>query len=374
MSPASPSLLSPAERYQRDLQHPDFVADPAQAAAVEALQDLYERLLSAGGRGGLWGRIRGFWRGAAQPECGLYFWGGVGRGKTYLMDAFYEALPFAQKQRTHFHRFMREVHRELKDLAGEKNPLEQVAERIAARTRVLCFDEFFVSDITDAMILAGLLEALFRRGVTLVATSNIEPEGLYRDGLQRARFLPAIALLKQHTRVINVDGGTDYRLRALEKAELYHAPLGADASASLERSFQRLIVEGCEVETRVDLDIEGRRIRALKVADDVAWFDFSDLCDGPRSQNDYIELAREYHTVLLAEVPQFDERMEAQARRFINLVDEFYDRCVKMVISAEVPVEQLYAGKHLKFEFERTVSRLLEMQSHEYLARPHRPE
>ncbi|MCW8125167.1 cell division protein ZapE [Microbulbifer halophilus] len=374
MSPVSPPSLSPAERYQRDLQRPDFVADPAQAAAVEELQDLYRRLLARQPGGGLLERIARLWRRASAPERGLYFWGGVGRGKTYLMDAFYESLPFPRKQRTHFHRFMREVHRALKSLAGEKNPLEQVADRIAARAQVLCFDEFFVSDITDAMILANLLDALFRRGVTLVATSNIEPEGLYRDGLQRARFLPAIALLNRHTKVVNVDGGTDYRLRALEMAELYHYPLDADADASLARSFRRLMVEGCEVEEKVDLDIEGRRLRALKVADDVAWFDFSDLCDGPRSQNDYIELAREYHTVLLAEVPQFDERMEAQARRFINLVDEFYDRCVKLVISAEVSVDRLYAGRHLKFEFERTVSRLLEMQSHDYLARPHRSE
>jgi len=374
MSPVNDSSLSPIERYQRDLQRPDFVADPAQRVAVQELQDLYLRLLERAGRGGLLGRVRRLWRDRPEPQRGLYFWGGVGRGKTYLMDAFFESLPFAQKQRTHFHRFMREVHRELKSLAGEKNPLEQVAERIAARARVLCFDEFFVSDITDAMILANLLDALFRRGVTLVATSNIAPEGLYKDGLQRARFLPAIALLKRHTRVVNVDGGTDYRLRALEMAELYHWPLDGSADASLARSFASLSVEGCEVRQSVDLDIEGRRIRALRVADDVAWFDFSDLCDGPRSQNDYIELAREFHTVLLAEVPRFDERMESPARRFINLVDEFYDRCVKLVISAEVPAEQLYGGKHLRFEFERTVSRLLEMQSHEYLARPHRPE
>ncbi|MCQ3828073.1 AFG1 family ATPase [Microbulbifer elongatus] len=360
------------QRYERDLQRPDFVEDPAQRAAVEALQDLYERLLAAQAAGGLFGGLRRLWKKTDTPEKGLYFWGGVGRGKTYLMDAFYEALPFERKQRTHFHRFMRDVHRQLKKLAGEKNPLEKVADRIAGRARVLCFDEFFVSDITDAMILANLLEALFQRGVTLVATSNIIPEGLYKDGLQRARFLPAIDLLLAHTKVVNVDNGIDYRLRALEMAELYHYPLDAEADASLERSFNSLMVEGAEVREQVALDIEGRPIVATRVADDVAWFEFSELCDGPRSQNDYIELAREFHTVLLANVPRFDERSESQARRFINLIDEFYDRCVNLVISAEEPVESLYDGRHLRFEFERTVSRLQEMQSREYLARQHR--
>ena len=364
--------LSPLQRYERDLQRPDFVEDPSQRAAVEELQDLYERLMAAQGRGGLLGGLRRLWKKVDAPEKGLYFWGGVGRGKTYLMDAFYEALPFERKQRTHFHRFMREVHRQLRSLAGEKNPLEKVADRIAERARVLCFDEFFVSDITDAMILANLLEALFERGVTLVATSNIIPEGLYKDGLQRARFLPAIDLLLAHTKVVNVDNGVDYRLRALEMAELYHHPLDAEADASLERSFNSLMVEGAEVREKIALDIEGRPIVATKVADDVAWFEFTELCDGPRSQNDYIELAREFHTVLLANVPRFDERTESQARRFINLIDEFYDRCVNLVISAEEPVESLYGGRHLRFEFERTVSRLQEMQSREYLARQHR--
>jgi len=373
--PSASTRLTPMERYERDLKRPDFVEDPAQRAAVEELQDLYQRLTGGQeGAGSLVRRLKRLWRRQGGPEKGLYFWGGVGRGKTYLMDAFFEALPFDRKQRTHFHRFMRDVHRQLKVLAGEKNPLEKVADRIAARARVLCFDEFFVSDITDAMILANLLQALFDRGVTLVATSNIVPEGLYKDGLQRARFLPAIDLLLEHTKVVNVDNGVDYRLRALEMAELYHSPLDAEADRSLERSFGSLMVEGCEVRESVTLDIEGRPIVASKVADDVAWFEFAELCDGPRSQNDYIELAREFHTVLLANVPQMDGRMESQARRFINLVDEFYDRCVKLVVSAAEPIESLYAGRQLKFEFDRTMSRLQEMQSREYLARPHRPE
>lgn len=374
-SDSAPKRLTPMERYERDLQRPDFVEDPAQRAAVVELQDLYQRLVLAQGRGGNFlGGLRRLWMRDSAPEKGLYFWGGVGRGKTYLMDAFFEALPFEQKQRTHFHRFMRDVHRQLKVLVGEKNPLDKVADRIAGRARVLCFDEFFVSDITDAMILANLLQALFARGVTLVATSNIIPQGLYKDGLQRARFLPAIDLLLVHTKVINVDNGVDYRLRALETAELYHSPLDGEADASLQSSFASLIVEGCEVRDGVALDIEGRPIVANRVGDDVAWFEFAELCDGPRSQNDYIELAREFHTVLLANIPRFDGHMESQARRFINLVDEFYDRCVKLVISAEEPVETLYGGRQLRFEFERTVSRLQEMQSREYLARPHRPE
>ncbi|GAA5444210.1 cell division protein ZapE [Microbulbifer sp. NBRC 101763] len=374
MPPANPSFCSPIARYENDLQRPDFIEDPSQRAAVQELQDLHRRLVERAERGiigNLFARLR---RADVGPERGLYFWGGVGRGKTYLMDAFYESLPFPRKQRTHFHRFMRQVHGGLKQYAGEKNPLEKVADKIANRAQVLCFDEFFVSDIADAMILAGLLEALFRRGVALVATSNIEPEGLYKDGLQRARFLPAIALLQRHTKVVNVDGGTDYRLRTLELLELYHAPLDDAAIANLSHSFTQLSVDGCEVRSDVDLQVEGRPIRALKVADDVAWFDFADLCDGPRSQNDYIELAREFQTVLLAAVPRFDERMDAQARRFINLVDEFYDRCVKLVISAEVSADQLYGGRQLRFEFERTVSRLLEMQSREYLERAHRPD
>ena len=305
------------------------------------------------------------------PCRGLYFWGGVGRGKTYLVDTFYECLPFNRKLRIHFHRFMQRVHHELKRLQGEKNPLDIVAKQLAEEARVLCFDEFFVTDITDAMILGGLMEKLFARGVTLVATSNIVPDELYKDGLQRARFLPAIDLINRYTDVINVDSGVDYRLRALEQAELFHYPLDAAAESSLATSFASLAPEAGQ--ENITIEVNGREIRVRRVADDVLWCDFRALCDGPRSQNDYIELARIYHAVLVSNVPVMSAAQDDMARRFVNLVDEFYDRNVKLIMSGEAPIERLYSGGRLEFEFQRTRSRLLEMQSREYLARPHRP-
>lgn len=370
--------LSPLQRYQLDLQRADFRHDPAQAMAVNHLQSLYEQLVAAWQSEqkstGLSGFIKRLTGGTSStPIKGLYFWGGVGRGKTYLMDNFYDSLPFPQKMRAHFHRFMRRVHAELKKLDGQKNPLKLVADIISQEARIICFDEFFVSDITDAMILGTLMEELFARGVTLVATSNIVPDGLYKDGLQRARFLPAIALLNKHTLVVNVDGGVDYRLRALEQAELYHHPLDAAADESLMTSFQSLVSGNTDVQHNVVLEVEGRTINARHLAEDVVWFDFVELCDGPRSQNDYIVLAREYHAVILSNVPGLGREKDDQARRFVNLVDEFYDRNVKLIISAERALVELYSTGKLDFEFQRTVSRLLEMQSYEYLARAHKP-
>jgi cell division protein ZapE len=362
--------MGPVERYRAELDRPGFLHDPAQERAVAELQRVYEELAAPAPRGRLRrlvSRVAGEGRG---PVAGLYLWGGVGRGKTHLMDLFFESVPFEQKLRTHFHRFMQRVHHELRDCAGEKNPLRLIGARIAREARLLCFDEFFVADITDAMLLAGLLEELFARGVTLVATSNVVPDELYRDGLQRARFLPAIEMIKRHTRVFNVDGGIDHRLRLLEQAELYHSPLDEKADESLMRSFTSLAPDAPQA-GRV-LEVEGRGIRARLCADDVVWFDFAELCDGPRSQNDYIELAREFHAVLVGGVPVFTADTDDQARRFINLVDEFYDRNVKLVLAAQAPLADLYAGGRLGFEFQRTVSRLMEMQSHEYLARPHR--
>jgi cell division protein ZapE len=362
------------ERYERDLEREDFQEDSAQRLAVGKLDALYGELVAAEreerGRSALaraWRR----WRGVdPEPVRGLYLWGGVGRGKTYLVDNFHDCLPFERKLRIHFHRFMQRIHAELTRLEGETDPLETIAGDLAAEARVICFDEFFVSDITDAMILGGLMEGLFRRGVTLVATSNIVPDELYKDGLQRQRFLPAIDLVKRFTEVVNVDAGIDYRLRALERAELYHTPLDEQANASLLRSFESLAPEpGMQWER---LEINGRYLSSRWVADDVVWFEYAELCDGPRSQNDYIEIARIYHAVLVGNVPRMGAATDDQARRFINMVDEFYDRNVKLIVSAQVPIAELYEGDRLEFEFRRTRSRLQEMQSHEYLSRSHR--
>jgi len=364
--------MTPWQRYQRDLTREDFHHDAAQEKAVRELQNLYDALVEResakqGTLAKLKARLKG---GQEEPEIGLYFWGGVGRGKTYLMDNFYETLPFERKMRVHFHRFMQRVHRELTQLKGQKNPLDLVARKFADEARVICFDEFFVSDIGDAMILATLMDGLFSRGVSLVCTSNIEPDGLYKDGLQRARFLPAIDLVKKYTKVINVDGGTDYRLRSLEQAELYHFPLGEAASASLKSSYESIALKDCC--DGLDVEINGRNIKAIAHAEDVVWFDFPQLCDGPRSQNDYIELAREFHAVIISNVPVLGGDKDDQARRFINMIDEFYDRHVKVIISAAAPIHELYSGGRLSFEFERTESRLLEMQSQDYLEAPHR--
>lgn len=364
--------MSPEQRYRNDLQRSDFQPDPAQAQAVALLQDLYERLIvRERSEQGLGARLRYFLGGARSPERGLYFWGGVGRGKTYLVDTFFESLPFRRKLRVHFHRFMQRVHERLTALDGEKNPLQIVADEFARDALVICFDEFFVSDIADAMILGGLMEALFARGVTLVATSNIEPALLYLDGLQRARFLPAIALLEEHTRVVNVDAGVDYRLRTLEQAALYHHPDDDAAHAALCERFATL-------SQRADIapgmvQINHRTLRLERQAEGVAWFAFDTLCRQPRSPSDFIELAKIFHTVLLEHVPVMKSGDEDMARRFINLIDEFYDRSVKLIVTAEAAPEALYRGSLLAFEYQRTLSRLQEMQSHDYLAREHRP-
>jgi len=362
--------MSPTERYQQLLAAGQLQEDPAQRRAVRLLDGLHQRL--AGPRRPTW---LARWLGNA-PVRGLYLWGDVGRGKTMLMDLFHDTLPSQPgrngKLRMHFHRFMQRVHGELRRRAGAANPLQRIADEFARKTRVLCFDEFFVSDIGDAMILGELMQALFHRGLTLVATSNVPPDQLYRNGLQRRRFLPAIAALQPPTLAHRLAGAIHHRLRVLERAEIYHAPLDAAAEASLCDSFAELAPEHSG--PGVELEVEGRPIPTRRLAADVVWFEFSALCEGPRSQNDYIELARCFHTVLVSNVKRFGAHNEDAARRFISLVDEFYDRNVKLILSAEAPIADLYGGELLAFEFQRTKSRLQEMQSHDYLARPHKGE
>lgn len=360
--------------YEQQLHERGFRADDAQRAAVDALENLRQRLIAApraapSGAQRLLSRF-GLAR-AAQPERGLYLWGGVGRGKTWLMDLFYATLPIGKKRRRHFHRFMYDVHAQLKKLPNREAPLEQVAENLAAQTRVLCFDEFFVTDIADAMILGTLLEALFRRGVTLVATSNIPPRDLYKNGLQRARFLPAIELIERHTRVLAVDGGVDYRLRQLTQAGTYLDSGAADTPARLAALFTSL-ADGSE-QGSGSVEIEGREIPVVRESANAIWFEFEAICEGPRSQNDYIELARDYQSVIVANVPQITSQRENAARRFIALVDELYDHNVNLILSAAAPPESIYRGTRLTFEFQRATSRLVEMQTEEYLAREHRP-
>ena len=367
----------PYDRYRKDLQQEGFRHDPAQERAIQHLQRVYDELVAdpapaATKKSGLLALLTGRNHASTRTTVkGLYLWGGVGRGKTYLVDTFFDALPFEAKRRTHFHRFMHEVHAELRQLKHQQQPLKSVARYMANQTRILCLDEFFVSDITDAMLLSGLLHELFARGVTLVTTSNIPPDDLYQNGLQRSRFLPAIALIKEHVTVINVDGGIDYRLRFLERAEIYHHPSDQEAEGKLADTFRHLVPEpGTSSAT---LMVKDRSIETRRLADGVVWFDFTDICDGPRGQADYIELARCFHTVLISNIPVMDWQMENQARRFLTLVDEFYDRNVKLIVAAAAAPDALYVGKKLEFEFLRTASRLHEMQSLEYLARQHLP-
>lgn len=360
--------------YARQLEERGFQQDPAQLAAVDALDDLRSRLIAArqakaGGARRWLARLSR--RDPDPPERGLYLWGGVGRGKTWLMDLFFQSLPFPERRRRHFHRFMHDVHARLKELRERESPLELVAAQIAAETRVLCFDELFVADIADAMILGGLFDGLFRRGVTLVATSNVPPRDLYKDGLQRQRFIPAIELLERHTQVLTVEGGTDYRLRQLRQAGVYvdsHAP---DAMQRLNALFAEL-ADGAGRE-HGSIEIDGRPIAFVREADNAIWFDFQAICGGPRSASDYIEIAREYQSVFVSGVPVLTETQDNEARRFITLVDELYDRNVKLVVCAAAAPDGLYQGSRLRFEFQRTVSRLIEMQSEDYLARGHRP-
>ena len=368
-SPADGELL---RRYRREIAARSFSADPAQLEALARLEDLRGRLLEHPVPPGAarW-LARLLPRRPRAPLRGLYLWGGVGRGKTWLMDLFFASLPFPDKRRRHFHRFMYDVHARLTALAEERSPLEQVAAQIAREARVLCFDELYVTDIADAMILGGLFAGLFRHGVTLVATSNVPPQELYRDGLQRQRFLPAIALLERHLEVLEVRGPTDYRLRQLTQAGTYLDSRAPGTAARLEALFVGL--GGVQAQRGGAIEIAGRPIPVVRVAPGAVWFEFHDLCGGPRSQDDYIEIAREFQSVFVAGVPVLDADHEDEARRFVALVDELYDRSVNLVVAAAAPPAQLYRGTRVAPLFERTASRLIEMQSAQYLAREHRP-
>ncbi len=375
--PAIYSFMTPLKQYQQDLNSGLINADPQQRTVIEHFESLHAALAAQARRSpSLLDKILpAFLRRknrAGESPRGLYLWGGVGRGKTYMMDLFFESVDSPRKLRTHFHRFMHDVHQQLSARQGEKNPLQGIAQSLAERVDLLCFDEFFVLDIGDAMILAGLLEALFNRGVVLVATSNIYPDGLYENGLQRQRFLPAIALIKQHTTVLEIGAGTDYRLRSLSQATLYLSPITADTESELKDSFEKLAPDNLDRQDGGEVMILGRAIPCLSQAGDVAWFTFAALCDGPRSAADYVELARLYHAILISDVPALDDNKREQVRRFVNLVDELYDRRVKLIMAAEAPLPALYSGQSLAFEFERTQSRLIEMQSHEYLGSEHR--
>jgi cell division protein ZapE len=363
------------EAYRRALDAHGYAPDAAQQRALERLEDLRRRLhLAARHERGILARLRT--RFSAEPTRtavrGLYLWGGVGRGKTFLMDLFQASLDVPSR-RSHFHRFMHDVHDRLRDLRELEleDPLDRVAADVAQETRVLCFDELYVADIADAMLLSGLFGGLVQRGVTLVFTSNVPPQGLYRDGLQRARFLPAIALLERCTEVLELDGGTDYRLRQLERAPLYVDLAEPGADTLLAQRFEAIAGEAGTAGGAIE--VEHRPIPVVRRTPNVAWFEFAALCEGPRSQADYIEIARQFHTVVVSGVPVFAAGRDDPARRFVALVDELYDRGVKLVMSAAAPATELYRGERLGFEFQRTASRLTEMQSHEYLARPHRP-
>jgi len=365
-------VTSPTEEYHRRVDSGELSPDPAQASAVVELEACYKRLQAAGSPPRGWRRrLLGLTGSTRRTPTGVYLWGGVGRGKTILMDMFFNSLPFEDKQRQHFHRFMGSVHKNLKELRHHRNPLQLTADRIADRARVICFDEFAVMDIADAMILGNLFTALFERGVALVATSNSKPDDLYHSGLQRQRFLPAIDLIQTHTESVHVDGPMDYRLRVLERAGVYQQPISQSAEKELADYFTAIAADDGQVDAH--LSILGRPILCRKEADGVVWFDFPQICDGPRSQDDYIEISRCYHTVIVSNVPQFTKTTENQARRFVALVDEFYDRRVKLILSAATAIDSLYRGDRVRVEFRRTRSRLEEMQSHDYLAAPHLP-
>ena len=354
------SRQTPLAVYQRRIAAGELRADRAQNAALKRLTTLYCAL--AFNQSSWWARLR------RAKLRGMYLCGGVGGGKTMLMDLFFDSLPHNLGERIHFHKFMQGVHEQKNRIHHRQNPLDEIAAKFARKRRVLCLDEFVVTDITDAMILSALLGELFRRNVVLVTTSNTPPELLYRDGLQRARFLPAIELIKKHLRVVRVDGAIDYRMNYLASDSLYHAPHDENAMHALRRGFLRL--EGRRAQS-APIELSGRAVNALGVGRGAAWFDFAELCQTNRSKLDYIEIARRFHSILLSDIPLLDASRDDAARRLIELIDELYDRGVNLIVSAAAPPAQLYRGVRLRESFARTASRLREMSSREYLARAH---
>ena len=362
-------VMKPSEKYQEILNASEFKADASQQKAIELLDKLQAALTSNDVKPlNWWQKLTVDSAEVAQP-AGLYFWGGVGRGKTFLMDIFYQCLPIEGKRRFHFHFFMNQIHQSLKQVSDKSNPLEYVAKDLASNMKVLCLDEFVITDIADAMILAGLLKTLFEQGVVLVTTSNCAPDELYRDGLQRARFLPAIDSISKRCKVVNLDGGKDYRLMGLKQTHLYSVPHSQAVVDEMELYLSNHVQPmqaGSEI-----LNVNGREIHCQFCSEDTIWFNFDALCKTSRSQTDYLEIARLFNTLILTDIEQMDHLTDDVAKRFILLIDILYDHHVILICSAAVVAEQLYLGKRLCFEFERTISRLIEMQTEQYLALLH---
>jgi cell division protein ZapE len=361
--------MKPSDKYQSILNSGEFHSDDSQRHAIEQLDELQALLISRTVQKNRWWQKLVRTRTTATAPLGLYFWGGVGRGKTFLMDIFYQCLPFEAKRRLHFHAFMNQIHRSLKQLSDTSNPLEAVAKELAGDMRVLCLDEFVITDIADAMILTGLLKALFEEGVVLVTTSNCQPNNLYRNGLQRARFLPAIDLISKRCHVINLDGGKDYRLLGLRQTHLYTVP---HSQAVVDEVNLYLLEHVQPIQLNMEhLNLNGRELNFQFCSEDTIWFSFNELCKTSRSQNDYLEISRLFRTLILTDIEQMNDLTDDTAKRFILLIDVLYDHRVILICSASVIVDQLYQGKKLAFEFERTVSRLIEMQSEQYLTQLH---
>ena len=361
--------MSPKSWYQTICTQPGFIHDSSQAAAIDELEVLWHELVEFKAK-----RNQIFGRNLLSPEVpnGLYLWGGVGRGKSFLMDVFYACVPYKRKRRIHFHNFMAEVHHEMKLLAASKDPLLALADQIEKSTRLLCFDEFHVTDIADAMILGRLMEALFERGVVMIITSNASPDELYPNGLQRQKFLPAIALIQRFLRVINIDSGNDYRLREMASAPLFMLTTDDGSAARMQAIFQRLSTEA--IHDVPCIAIQGREIPVMKLASRLVWFDFNSICGGPRAQEDYLEIAHRFHTVFISNIPQMTANEAEQAQRFIWLVDVLYDNRVKLVASSDAPPDKIYLAGEKSVEFNRTVSRLIEMHTQNYLELQHQTE